>query len=164
MAHPNEVLVWESLAAFRRGDMDALRQYWAEDIRFHVPGRSLLAGDYEGIAQFLGVLGRLSELSGGTVRAELRDVLASDEHVVNLYTASAERAGKHWEGNTSMSSVSVTASGPRTGSIQLTSMPTMSSGRNRLTQAIDARRDDNELETPNQLTRGSGGFSVISGY
>ncbi len=36
MAHPNEVLVREALAAFSQGDMDALRnQYFAEDIRWH---------------------------------------------------------------------------------------------------------------------------------
>ena len=36
MAHPNEVLVREGLAAFGRGDLDALRnQYFAEDIRWH---------------------------------------------------------------------------------------------------------------------------------
>ena len=30
MAHPNEVLVRGAFAAFGRGDMDALQQYWAE--------------------------------------------------------------------------------------------------------------------------------------
>ena len=50
MAHPNETLVREAFAAFGRGDMDALRsQYFAEDIRWHIPGRNPLAGDYEGV-------------------------------------------------------------------------------------------------------------------
>lgn len=41
MAHPNEDLVREGSAAFGRGDMDALRkQYWTDDIRYHVPGRN----------------------------------------------------------------------------------------------------------------------------
>jgi uncharacterized protein len=60
VTHPNEVLVREAMTALGRGDTDALRsQYWAEDIRFHVPGRSPLAGDYEGAAQVLGFLGRV---------------------------------------------------------------------------------------------------------
>jgi uncharacterized protein len=95
MAHPNEVLVREALAAFDRGDMDALRnQYFTEDIRWHVGGRSVLAGDYEGAAQVLGLFGHTFELSGGTYRAELRDVLANDEQAVELFTSRGERAGK----------------------------------------------------------------------
>ena len=40
MAHPNEDLMREAFAAFGRGDLDTLqRQYLAEDIRYHVPGR-----------------------------------------------------------------------------------------------------------------------------
>ena len=99
MAHPNEVLVRETSAAFGRGDLDAVRQYWAEDIRWHIPGRSPVSGDFEGVAQVLEVFGRVFELSGGTYSAELRDVLANDEQAVVLYTARAERAGKRWEDN-----------------------------------------------------------------
>jgi ketosteroid isomerase-like protein len=98
MPHPNEVLVREANAALGRREMDAFRnQYFAEDIRWHIPGRSPLAGDYEGVAQVLEYSGRVLELSGGTLVVELRDVLANDEHVVTLFTIRAERAGKHWE-------------------------------------------------------------------
>jgi ketosteroid isomerase-like protein len=100
VAHPNEVSVREGLAAFSRGDMDALRsRYFTEDIRWHVGGRSPLAGDYEGVAQILGLFGRVFELSGGTYRAETHDVLANDEQAVVLYTSRAERAGKQLEDN-----------------------------------------------------------------
>jgi len=99
VAHPNEVLVRETSAAFGRGDLDAVRQYWAEDIRWHVPGRGPLSGDYEGVAQVLGLFGRLAELSGGTISVELHDVLANDEQAVTLFTERAERAGKRWEDN-----------------------------------------------------------------
>jgi uncharacterized protein len=55
-AHPNENLVREGVAAFQRGDLDALREkYFAEDIRWHLPGRSPLAGDYERVGQVLDV-------------------------------------------------------------------------------------------------------------
>jgi uncharacterized protein len=95
MAHPNEELMREAVAAFQRGDMDALRnRYFAEDIRWHFPGRSPLAGDYEGVAQVLESFGRLFELTGGTYRVELNDVIANDEHAIVLYTGRAERAGR----------------------------------------------------------------------
>ncbi len=98
MAHPNEDLLRDGYAAFGRGDLDALQnQFFAADIRWHYPGQSPFGGDYEGIAQVLDWLGRTFEASGGTIRVELRDVLANDEHAVALVTTRAERAGKQLE-------------------------------------------------------------------
>jgi len=68
MAHPNEDLIREAFAASGRGDIDALRtQYFADGVRLHYPGRSPLAGDYDGVAQVLGFFGRAFELSGGNI-------------------------------------------------------------------------------------------------
>lgn len=100
MAHPNEDLVREGYAAFGRGDMDALGQFFAEDIRWHFPGRSPFGGDYEGLEQVLGWLGRSFEASGGTINVELRDAIGNDEQVAALTTIRAERAGKKLEDNT----------------------------------------------------------------
>ena len=63
MAHPSEDLVREAFAASGRGDIDALRnQYFAADMRLHYPGRSPLAGDYDGVGQVLGFFGRVPDL------------------------------------------------------------------------------------------------------
>ena len=99
MTHPNESLGREANAAFGRGDLNALQSYFAEDIRWHIPGRGSLAGHHEGIAQVMGMLSKISELSGGTARLELHDILANDNHTVTLATISAERAGKHYQDN-----------------------------------------------------------------
>jgi ketosteroid isomerase-like protein len=100
MAHPNEDVVREAFAAFGRGDIDALRnQYFAEDIRWHIPGRGPLAGDYDGIARVMELFGRILELSGGTFRNELHDVVANDEHAVALYGTAAEREGRRLDDN-----------------------------------------------------------------
>lgn len=100
MAHPNEDLVREGFAAFERGDMDALRkQYWTDDVRWHVPGRGPLAGDYEGPEQVIQYFARVFELTGGSLSLELHDVLANDEHAVALFTVRAERAGKQLTDN-----------------------------------------------------------------
>jgi uncharacterized protein len=100
MTHPNEDLLREAVAAFQRGNMEALQnKYLAEDIRYHIPGRSPVAGDYEGVAEVLGIFGRLFELSGGTLRIELHDVVANDQHAVALFSTRAEREGRQLDGD-----------------------------------------------------------------
>jgi uncharacterized protein len=100
MTHPNEGLVRAASSAFSRGDLGALRdQYFDENIVWHIAGTGPLAGDYEGVAQVMGLLGKISELSASTVRPELHDVLVSNDHTVALATIRAERAGKQLQLN-----------------------------------------------------------------
>jgi ketosteroid isomerase-like protein len=95
MTQPNEDLVRAASAAFGRGDLSVLQdQFFAADIVWHIAGTGPLAGDYEGVAQVMGLLGKIAELSAGTVRPELHDVLVSNDHTVALTTIRAERAGK----------------------------------------------------------------------
>ena len=89
----NEDLVREAFAALSRGDLNwRQRQYLAQDIRCHVPGGTPWPGDSEGVPQAPEFSGRAFELSGGTRRREVRDVLANHEHAVTLATVHAERA------------------------------------------------------------------------
>ena len=100
MTHPNEELLREAFAAFQRGDLAALQsKYFAEDIRYHVPGRAPVSGEYQGIEEVFGFFGRLFELSGGTLRLELHDVVANDQHGVALFAVRAEREGRQLAGN-----------------------------------------------------------------
>jgi uncharacterized protein len=95
MTQPHENLVREASAAFGRGDLGALRgQFFADDIVWHVAGTGPLAGDYQGAAQVIGHLGLIAQLSGGTIRPELHDILVSDDHTVVLATITAERGDK----------------------------------------------------------------------
>jgi uncharacterized protein len=100
VAHPDEGLVREGFAAFGRGDMDALRkQFFADYVRWHTPGRGLISGDYEGTEQVIQYFARVFELTDGTFSLELHDVLANDEHAVALITVRGERAGKQLTDN-----------------------------------------------------------------
>jgi len=100
MTQPNEDVVRAASAAFGCGDLGALQdQFFAADIVWHVAGTGPLAGDYEGAAQVMGLLGKISALSGGTVRPQLHDVLVSTDHTVALTTIRAERAGKQLQLN-----------------------------------------------------------------
>ena len=100
MTQPNEGMVRAASAAFGRGDLSTLRnQFMADDIVWHIAGTGPLAGDYAGVAQVMGVLGKIAELSGGTVQPELHDVLVSSDHTVALTTIRAQRAGKQLQLN-----------------------------------------------------------------
>jgi len=94
MSHPNEELLRNGYAAFEKGDLDTLRGLFTDDIVWHSPGRSPLAGDYRGIDEVFGLFGKVFELSGGTFRNEIHDILADDEHAVALVSATGERNGK----------------------------------------------------------------------
>lgn len=96
--HPNAQLVRRAYDAFQRGDLDGLRRdFFAADIKYHVPGRSQLAGDLEGADAVLDLFRKLFELTDGSYRVELHDVLATDEHAVALGRQFASRPGTSLE-------------------------------------------------------------------
>ena len=100
MTHPYQDLVRQANASYAAGDVGALqRQYLAEDVVWHVAGRGPLAGDYHGVDAVMALLGKISDLSAGTARFELHDVLANDDHTVSLATIKAQRGGKQYQDN-----------------------------------------------------------------
>jgi uncharacterized protein len=94
MTHPNEELVRRAFDAFASGDVEALRGLMDPDSVWHAPGRNPLAADYRGVEAILGYFARTMELTEGTFRIELHDVVANDEHAVSLFTARGQREGK----------------------------------------------------------------------
>jgi ketosteroid isomerase-like protein len=102
MVHPDEELVRRGYDAFSRSDMETLREVFHPDLVWHSPGRNQLAGDHRGVEAVLGFFGRTMELTGGTFRVEVHDVVASDEHVVGLNSVAAHWAGKTLNGRNAL--------------------------------------------------------------
>src|SRR5947209_2617646 len=92
--HPNASVLRRVYEAFARGDFAALNELMADEVVWHVPGRSPVSAAYHGREELFGYFGQLMELSKGTFKAESRDILASDRHVVSLEHLTAEREGK----------------------------------------------------------------------
>lgn len=90
-AQDNAELVRGGYGAFGKGDIPAVIATWSDDIVWHIAGRSPLARDYNGAAEILGFFGQLQELSAGSFRLELHDVVASEDHVVALVSEIADR-------------------------------------------------------------------------
>jgi ketosteroid isomerase-like protein len=93
--HPNVDVLRRAYEAFSAGDMDAMHALLADDVVWHISGRSPIAGDYHGKEQVFGFFGKLGELSGGTFSLSIHDILANDTHGVALVTASGSRNGKN---------------------------------------------------------------------
>ena len=92
-AERNEALVRRIFDAFARKQGFALRDVFAADAVWVVPGESMMAGTYRGREAIFRFLGRLPKETGGTYRSHLLDVLASDARAAALYRATGSRNG-----------------------------------------------------------------------
>ena len=95
-ANANAALIKNAYDAFSRGDVPGAMSAFAEDILWHVPGRGPLSRDYRGRAEVLGFFGHFMELSGGSFRLQVDDVLAKDNRVVVLCTGAPSAAAGSW--------------------------------------------------------------------
>ena len=91
----NVAIMRRAYDAFNAGDMNTLTELMDETV-WHLPGRSPMAGDYEGTGATLAYFGQLAEKTGGTFRAELQHLLADDDNrVVGIQRSTADRDGRH---------------------------------------------------------------------
>jgi uncharacterized protein len=96
MTDQNVQLLRSAYDAFAQGDIPAVLQMLSPEISWHVPGRSPLSGDYKGHDEVVGFFVRSMELSAGTLRVGVDEILADDDRVVVLTTVSAQRNGRSW--------------------------------------------------------------------
>jgi len=96
MAPSNAALIKSGYDAFARGDLQGALVVFAEDILWHVPGRGPLSRDYRGHAEVQGFFQHFMELSHGTFRIQVDDILAKGDRVVVLCIESAQRGGRSW--------------------------------------------------------------------
>jgi uncharacterized protein len=70
-------------------------ELFAPDIVHAVPGSSAVSGAHKGPQNVLAMYGKLAELSGGTVRVELEEVLSDGgSRVIAIHRTNAERNGQ----------------------------------------------------------------------
>lgn len=93
-AKENTARIRKGYEAFNNGDVETLVDLFAEDIVWHFPGSSKLAGEHVGRDATLTMLGAYGAATGGTLQADLLDVMASDDHVAGWANDTASVAGK----------------------------------------------------------------------
>ena len=89
MPHPNEQAVRRAYSAINRGDLAAFSAEFTDDAVWHGSGT-----DITGSTAIAELVAQLRAASGGTLRIELHDVLANEDHAVALQITRAERSGR----------------------------------------------------------------------
>jgi len=95
--HPNVGLLRKGYEAFAKGDMATLTELFSEDAVWHVPGANPISGVHRGRDAVFAAFAKTGQLSGGTLKIELHDVLSNDEHAVALTRETASRQGKQYD-------------------------------------------------------------------
>ena len=97
MGNANAELVRRAFELFAAGDMERIRDLWAEGIVWHIGGTNRISGDHEGAAGILAMFGELADASEGTFRSELQHVVADEERGFSLQRATARKGGEDFE-------------------------------------------------------------------
>ena len=97
MAMPgNAAIVRHGYEALWSGDRTKLTELLGENVSWHTPGRSPLAGNVVGRSAVVARLGRYVAETGGTFRADLKRLLTDEDgRVIAIQHSLAERDGKH---------------------------------------------------------------------
>ncbi|HEX6350215.1 MAG TPA: nuclear transport factor 2 family protein [Candidatus Dormibacteraeota bacterium] len=92
----NVEIARKAYKAFEEGDVQTVMEVFADDIVWHVPGKSSIAGTYKGKQQVMELFGKYMGMYDGQ-ETELHDVLANDQHTVALLTVKYRKQGRTLE-------------------------------------------------------------------
>ena len=99
MAESNRELLDRLMQAFGVWDEPTLRKIIADDVTYHVPGKSAISGDHRGWDGYYAYCEKIGDLSAKTADYRLHDIMASDDHGVALMRVLADRDGRHLDVN-----------------------------------------------------------------
>jgi ketosteroid isomerase-like protein len=93
-AHPNADVFKQVYVTFTNGNMDRLAELIAPGVVWHVPGTNLISGTYTSRKAIFECFDKMFEMTLGSYRPQLHDILANDDHTVALLHATAHRGDK----------------------------------------------------------------------
>jgi ketosteroid isomerase-like protein len=92
--HPHAAIVKRACVALRKGNAADIEEIFASDSLLNVPGDNLIAGIYHGPDGLLEYVEKLRDLTDGTFRTYVHDIVANDHHVVAIEQMTARRLGR----------------------------------------------------------------------
>jgi ketosteroid isomerase-like protein len=91
----NAAIVRRGYEALNGGDLETLTELFRDDVSWHTPGRSPLAGDAVGREAVVARLGRCLAETGGTFRTDLKRLLTDEGgRVIGIHHSVAQRHGR----------------------------------------------------------------------
>ena len=78
--------------ALATGDRNLIAEFWAEEMVWQVPGHNHLSGWYHGLDEFLGFMGQVGALSGGSFNMETISVIAEADWSADITRNRGKRA------------------------------------------------------------------------
>ena len=90
----NAARVEAGYAAFARGDLAAVEQTFDTEVVWHAQRLGVLGGDHRGWSEVAQFFGRTMELTKGTFRIEVKEILANDSSVAVIVRSSARRGDR----------------------------------------------------------------------
>jgi ketosteroid isomerase-like protein len=93
--HPNARLARDAFDAMSRGDVEWLAAHMDDDVVFHQGGRFPTTGSYVGRDAVFAHMMEFYELVDFSMKIDVQDVTASDEHAVSLVRVSIDYQGRH---------------------------------------------------------------------
>lgn len=94
MSHPNAVLLEKIYQDFSAGNIPAVLAACADEITFQMAGKSKVAGRFSKANFATAFVGPMMELTDGTLKVEVHDILASERHGVVLASEHMVRKGE----------------------------------------------------------------------
>ena len=78
--------------ALATGDRNLIAEFWAEEMVWQVPGHNHLSGWYHGLDEFLGFMGQVGALSGGSFNMETISVIVDADWSADITRNQGKRA------------------------------------------------------------------------
>jgi ketosteroid isomerase-like protein len=100
VAAAKEAIVRRMVDGLQRRDASAIAELLSDDVVYYFPGRSEVAGTYQGRTEVLSLFGAFGRLFDEPPTFASHDVVASEAHVAELATYSGRIGGLPFEWNT----------------------------------------------------------------
>ena len=93
--HPNVQIIEDLIDAFHTGDFERFMDGFADDAVFRVAGDNIISGEYRGKPVIRDYFIRLGQVTGGSMRIDVDEILAGDQHAVMFIHVTTDRKGMH---------------------------------------------------------------------
>ena len=90
--HPNVATVSRAFEAWNTGQIEILREIFAQDAVLRFAGNNAMSGTYRGVDEVVDAM--LRARRGWSTQADVESILASDDYVMVFFHATSERDGK----------------------------------------------------------------------